>query len=75
MTPLIPQEAQEDALRKMLRMEASTFVGSNRAFHKMLLDGDEVEYQQPDASIAGDHVRLLDFEDPDAVAFGICGGD
>ena len=37
LNPLIPQDAQEDALRNLLRLEASTFVGSNRAFHKMLL--------------------------------------
>ncbi len=66
LNPLIPQEAQEDALRKVLRLEASTFVGSNRAFHKMLRDGVEVEYQRPDGSIAGDHVRLVDFSDPAA---------
>ncbi|MCA9011316.1 MAG: hypothetical protein KDB01_16305 [Planctomycetaceae bacterium] len=66
LNPLIPQEAQEDALSKVLRLEASTFVGSNRAFHKMLRDGVEVEYQRPDGSIAGDHVRLVDFSDPAA---------
>lgn len=66
LNPLIPQEAQEDALRKVLRLEASTFVGSNRVFHKLLRDGVEVEYQRPDGSIAGDHVRLVDFSDPAA---------
>ena len=66
LNPLIPQEAQEDALRKVLRLEASTLDGSNRAFHKMLRDGVEVEYQRPDGSIAGDHVRLVDFSDPTA---------
>ncbi len=32
----------------------------------MLRDGVEVEYQRPDGSIAGDHVRLVDFSDPAA---------
>ncbi len=64
LNPLIPQEAQEDALRKVLRLEASTFVGSNRVFHKMLRDGVEVEYQRPDGSIAGNHVCLIDFAEP-----------
>jgi type I restriction enzyme R subunit len=66
LNPSIPQEAQEDALRKVLRLEATTLDGSNRAFHKMLRDGVEVEYQRPDGSIAGDHVRLVDFSDPAA---------
>ncbi len=64
LNPLIPEEAQDEALRKVLRLESSTFVGSNRAFHKMLRDGVEVEYRRPDGSIAGDRVRLLDFLDP-----------
>lgn len=50
----------------MLRLESSTFVGNNRAFHKMLRDGVEVEYRRPDGSIAGDQVRLLDFSEPAA---------
>jgi type I restriction enzyme R subunit len=66
LNPSIPQEAQEDALRKVLRLEATTLDGSNRVFHKMLRDGVEVEYQRPDGSIAGDHVRLVDFSDPAA---------
>lgn len=64
LNPQIPGEAQEEALRKVLRLESSTFVGNNRAFHKMLRDGVEVEYRRPDGSIAGDQVRLLDFLDP-----------
>lgn len=66
LNPQIPEEAQEEALRKVLRLESSTFVGNNRAFHKMLRDGVEVEYRRPDGSIAGDQVRLLDFSEPAA---------
>ena len=66
LNPQIPEEAQEEALRKVLRLESSTFVGNNRAFHKMLRDGVEVEYRRSDGSIAGDHVRLLDFSEPAA---------
>ena len=62
----IPFEAQEDALRKVLRIATPSLIQTNRAFHKMLRDGVEVEYPRPDGSIAGDHVRLVDFADPDA---------
>ena len=39
---------------------------NNRAFHRMLRDGVPVEYRRDDGSIAGDHVRLIDFDNPDA---------
>ena len=40
-----------------------SLVQTNRAFHRMLRDGVPVEYPRPDGSIAGDHVRLVDFAD------------
>ena len=63
LNPAIPEEAQEEALRKVLRVATPSLVQTNRAFHKMLRDGAEVEYRRTDGSIAGDHVRLVDFED------------
>jgi type I restriction enzyme R subunit len=62
----LPDQQREDALRKMLRHDAPSLVGNNRAFHRMLRDGVSVEYRRDDGSIAGDHVRLIDFDNPDA---------
>ena len=59
----IPEEAREEALRKVLRVGTPALVQTNRAFHRMLRDGVPVEYPRPDGSIAGDHVRLVDFDD------------
>jgi type I restriction enzyme R subunit len=59
----IPEEAREEALRKVLRVGMPALVQTNCAFHQMLRDGVPVEYPRPDGSIAGDHVRLLDFDD------------
>jgi type I restriction enzyme R subunit len=66
LNPLIPQEAQEEALRKVVRLDSASFIGNNRTFHKMLRDGVEVEYSRADGSIAGDRVRLVDFARPPA---------
>ena len=63
LNPSIPEEAREDALRKVLRVATPSLVQTNRAFHLMLRDGVPVEYPRPDGSIAGDHVRLVDFAD------------
>lgn len=61
LNPAIPEEAREEALRKVLRVGTPSLVQTNRAFHRMLRDGVAVEYPRPDGSIAGDHVRLVDF--------------
>jgi type I restriction enzyme R subunit len=63
LNPAIPEEAQEEALRKVLRVGTPSLTQTNRAFHRMLRDGVPVEYPRPDGSIAGDHVRLVDFGD------------
>ena len=63
LNPAIPEEAREEALRKVLRVGTPALVQTNRAFHRMLRDGVPVEYPRPDGSIAGDHLRLVDFDD------------
>ncbi len=59
----IPEDAREDALRKVLRVGTPSLVQTNRAFHKMLRDGVDVEYPRGDGSIKGDKVLLVDFTD------------
>ncbi|MBA3726364.1 MAG: type I restriction endonuclease subunit R [Armatimonadetes bacterium] len=66
LNPTIPRDAFEEALGKVLRHDAPTLVANNRTFHRMLRDGVPVEYRRDDGSIAGDHVRLVDFDNPDA---------
>jgi type I restriction enzyme, R subunit len=66
LNPAIPSDAREEALRKVLRHDAPSLIANNRAFHQMLRDGVTVEFRREDGSIAGDHVRLLDFDNPDA---------
>ncbi len=63
LNPAIPEEAREEALRKVLRVATTSLVQTNRAFHRMLRDGVDVEYPRPDGSIKGDKARLVDFAD------------
>lgn len=65
LNPKIPDEAKEEAFRKVLRVGMPSLTQTNRAFHAMLRDGVPVEYRRKDGSIAGDFVRLVDFEDID----------
>src|SRR5258708_30118782 len=41
-------EAQDEALRKVLRPQSPSLVANNRAFHEMLRDGVAVEYRRTD---------------------------
>ncbi len=66
LNPAIPEEAREEALRKVLRVGTPSLVQTNRTFHQMLRDGVPVEYARPDGSIAGDQVRLVAFNDVQA---------
>ncbi|MGB9130762.1 MAG: type I restriction endonuclease subunit R [Thiobacillus sp.] len=66
LNPAMPEEAREDALRKVLRVGTPSLNQTNRNFHAMLRDGVPVEYPRADGSIAGDHARLLDFDDATA---------
>ncbi len=64
--PTIPPDALEQAFRKITRSESPSLIANNRAFHKMLVDGVEVEYQRADGSIAGDRANIINFDDIDA---------
>ncbi|MEY3775401.1 MAG: Type restriction enzyme protein [Verrucomicrobiota bacterium] len=63
LNPAIPEEAREEALRKVLRVATTSLVQTNRSFHRLLRDGVDVEYARPDGSIKGDKARLVDFAD------------
>lgn len=57
----VPEEALEEALKKVLRVESPSLEENNRLFHQMLTDGVDVEYRK-DSRIVGDKVWLFDFK-------------
>jgi len=63
LNPNIPYEAQEEALRKVLRSDSPELFQNNYQFHKYLTEGVDVEYRK-DGRIAGDKVWLIDYENP-----------
>jgi type I restriction enzyme, R subunit len=64
----VPAEAQEEALRKVLRSDSPNLYQNNYQFHKYLTEGVDVEYRTRDR-IAGDKVWLLDYENPEQNEF------
>ncbi len=63
--PVIPADAREEALRKVLRTESPSLFENNRRFHQLLVDGVDVEFQGEEGRIIYDKVWLADFEHTD----------
>ncbi len=59
----VPAEAQEEALKKVLRTDSPNLSQNNYTFHKYLIDGVDVEYRKGER-IVGDKVWLIDYENP-----------
>jgi type I restriction enzyme, R subunit len=64
LNPDLPQDALDDAWRKLVRVDAPSPVEKNHALHRMLVDGVTVEYRRKDGSIAGAQARVIDFDTP-----------
>jgi type I restriction enzyme R subunit len=63
LNPQIPEDAREDALRKLLAVERPSLIEENRRLHRAMVEGVPVEYRAEDGTIRGDAVRLIDPED------------
>ncbi len=64
LNPELPPEALDDALGKLTRPEGSTLETRNRALHRMLVEGVNVEHRVEEGGIRGAQVSVIDFEDP-----------
>lgn len=64
LNPKMPAEAIEEAYRKVSRVDSPSLIQSNQIFHRMLVNGVDVEYRGQDR-VVYDIVRLVDFENPD----------
>lgn len=66
--PHLPASVMEQVIAIVSKPESLDTVVSNRAFHRLLLDGVPVEYKQDD-KIVHDHAFLIDFSDISANRF------
>jgi len=62
--PNIPEEAKEEAIKKVLRTDSPKLIENNHSFHKMLVNGIDIEYRK-NGRIVGDKVWLFDFRNPE----------
>ncbi|MCH7605485.1 type I restriction endonuclease subunit R, partial [Patescibacteria group bacterium] len=59
--PSLPESAKDEAVKKLLRFESPSLVVNNQTFHKMLVDGVDVEYRKG-GRVVCNKVWLFDFD-------------
>jgi type I restriction enzyme R subunit len=64
LNPGLPAETLEDASRKLTQPEGSDLIQRNRALHRLLVNGVNVEYRDKDGEIRGAQARVIDFDNP-----------
>jgi type I restriction enzyme R subunit len=63
LNPTIPQDAQEQAIQKVLRIYSPELLHNNEIFHQLLVEKVKIPYQQ-DGFERSYEVALIDFENP-----------
>jgi type I restriction enzyme, R subunit len=63
LNPDVPAAAREDAVRQVMDLGTPVLLAANRHFHRLLVAGAPVQYQQ-DGETRGDFVRLVDWAEP-----------
>lgn len=61
--PNIPVDAQQDAVKQILRIASPDVLSNNETFHRLLTEGIPVT-KRVDGQERGDRVFLIDFENP-----------
>ena len=69
LNPKIPLEGLEEALRKIRLISHPTLIENNRAFHRLVVEGVDVEFRNQAGEIVHNKVWLLDFANPAANEF------
>ena len=65
----IPLEGLQEALRKVQLASHPTLIENNRAFHRLLVEGVDVEFRNHEGQIVHDKVWLIDFVNPEKNEF------
>jgi type I restriction enzyme R subunit len=64
LNPGIQVDAQIEAIKEILRIASPELITNNETFHRFLTEGIPVT-KRVDGDDRDDHVRLIDFNDPD----------
>ena len=64
LNPDLSTSALNDAFRKLTHPDGATLESRNRSFHRMLVNGVNIEYSTENGVIRGAQVQVIDFQDP-----------
>jgi type I restriction enzyme R subunit len=64
LNPMLPAEAQADAICRLTQSELPNLLEENRRIHRLLMEGADVEHYGRDGVLTAGKVRLIDFENP-----------
>ncbi|MFH1527054.1 MAG: type I restriction endonuclease, partial [Bacteroidota bacterium] len=65
----IPADAQEEAVKKVMRAFSVSLMDNNKAFHCMLTEGVDVKFNVGEGKSRTDKVWLIDFANPESNEF------
>ncbi len=63
--PQLPADTVDEVVRKVVRTETPSLIENNHRFHRMLLNGIEVQYTSKDGRTVHDNAWLIDFANID----------
>ena len=64
LNPAIPEDARQEAVRKVMQSELPALLEENRRIHRLLTEGVDVEYYAADGTLTAGKVALIDFDSP-----------
>jgi type I restriction enzyme R subunit len=64
LNPMLPDEARQDAIRRLTQAELPNLLEENRRIHRLLTEGADVEYYGDDGVLTAGKVWLIDFDRP-----------
>ncbi|MBU1855080.1 MAG: type I restriction endonuclease subunit R, partial [Nanoarchaeota archaeon] len=62
--PKIPNEAVEEVIKKVKRLNSKNQIKNNEQFHTFLIEGVPLEYRAKNGKITSDYIKLIDFNNP-----------
>ncbi len=65
LNPGVPEEARQEAIRKVTHAELPNLLEENRRLHRLLTEGVDVEYHAEDGTLTAGKVWLINFERPE----------
>jgi type I restriction enzyme R subunit len=65
LNPSVPEDALDEAFRKLTRPDSPSLTANNRAFHKSLTDGLTVEYRDAEGRIVNAPAKIIEFDNID----------